>query len=126
MNDLAAVQTAIYAALTASPATYPVYDPVPQGVPKPYITIGAVTGLPDEELQAATTDASFNIDTWSATNGRAQTYAMLQFVRARLDNQTIAGAWFVAEDFVEVFEDPASTAASRIYHGTARYQVRVG
>lgn len=126
MNDLAAIQTAIYGALSAAPATYPVYDPVPQSVSKPYITIGAVTALPDEELQAATTDASFNIDTWSATNGRAQSYAMLQFVRARLDGQALAGTWSVSEDFNELFEDPASTASSRLYHGVARYRARVG
>jgi hypothetical protein len=35
-------------------------------------------------------------------------------------------AWFVSEDFNEVLEDPASTASNRIYHGVARYRVRVG
>lgn len=126
MNDLTAVRTAIYAALTGAPATYPVYDPVPQGVAKPYIAFGPDSSEPDEELQAATTDAAIQIDTWSALPSRAQSYAMLQFIRARLDGQSISGSWFVSEDFVEVMEDPASTAASRIYHGVARYRVRVG
>jgi hypothetical protein len=126
MNDLTAVRTAIYAALTGAPATYPVYDPVPQGVLKPYIAFGPENSQPDEELQAATTDAALQIDTWSALSSRAQTYAMLQFIRARLDGQTIAGSWFVSEDFNEVLEDPASTASNRIYHGVARYRVRVG
>lgn len=126
MNDLAPVQTAIYAALTSAPSTYPVYDPVPQGVARPYIAISVVDGSPDEELATATTDASFQIDTWSATPGRAQSYAMLQFVRARLDNQSIAGTWSVSEDFVTVMEDPSSTATNRLYHGVARYRARVG
>jgi hypothetical protein len=125
MNDLAPIQTAIYAALAAAPPTYPVYDPVPQGILKPYITIGSITGLSDEELAAASTDGTVELNTWSATNGRAQSYAMLAFIRSRLDGQTIDGTWLCAEDFVEVMEDPSSTASNRLYHGVARYQVRV-
>jgi hypothetical protein len=50
---------------------------------------------------------------------------MLEFVRARLDNETVGGgAWACSEDFYEVIEDPSSTAASRLYHGIARYRVR--
>lgn len=125
MNDLTTVRTAIYAALAAAPATYPVYDPVPQGVARPYFGFGPDSSEPDEELAAMTTDASIQLDAWSATNGRAQVYAMLQFARARLDGQTINGAWLVTEDFNEVVEDPSSTAASRLYHGIARYRARV-
>lgn len=133
MNDLTTVQTSIYTALTGAPATYPVYDAVPQGVARPYIVIGEVTAEPDEELQVATTDASVNLHTWSGnpppapkTTSKAQTHTMLQFVRARLDGQTISGAWFCSEDFNEIMEDPSSTAESRLYHGVARYRVRVG
>ena len=126
MNDLAPVQTAIYAALTASPATYPVYDPVPQGVVKPYFSIGAWTAAPDEDIGTETTDASVDLHAWSGTNGKAQVYAMLAYARAKLDGQVIGGIWALTEDFVEVMEDPASTAAARIYHGVARYRARVG
>lgn len=126
MNDLTAVRTDMYAKLTAAPATYPVYAPVPQGVPKPYIGFGPRTALPDEELAAASTDATVQLDAWSAQSSEAQVEAMGQFIRSRLDNVTISGAWFCSEDFWEVMEDPASTAASRLYHGVARYRVRVG
>jgi hypothetical protein len=125
MNDLTVARTAITAALKAVPATYPVYDPVPQGAAKPYIAFGPDNSQPDEELATATTDAAIQIDTWSATADRGQSYAMLQFIRARLEDQTIDGAWFCSEDFNEVLEDPASTASSRLYHGVARYRVRV-
>lgn len=125
MNDLTTARTAIYAALNAVPQTYPVFDPVPQLTPKPYIAFGPDSSLPDDEIATPTTDAMIQIDTWSALNSRAQTYAMGQFIRARLDGQTIAGAWFCAEDFWEVMEDPASTASARIFHGVARYRVRV-
>jgi len=125
MNDLTTVRTAIYGALNAAPQTYPVFDPVPQLQPKPYIAFGPDTGEPDEELATATTDATIQIDTWSALSSRAQSYAMLQFIRARLDGVAMGGAWSLTEDFVTVQEDPASTAAARIYHGTARYRVRL-
>ena len=126
MNDLAPIQTSVYSALTTAPATYPVYDAVPQGIAKPYIVIGEYTAAPDEDIDVATTDATLTLHTWSSQNGKAQTHQMLQFIRARLDGQTITGAWFCAEDFVEIVEDPSSTTASRLYHGVARYRVRVG
>lgn len=126
MNNLWPVQQSIFAALDAVPKTYPVYDAVPQGVSRPYIVIGELTGDPDEELQAATTDASLNLHTWSATAGKMQTHAMLDFIRARLDGPTIGGVWVCTEDFAEIMEDPSSTAAARLYHGVARYRVRVG
>ena len=126
MNDLTPVQVAIVAALRTAPATYPVYDGVPQGVLRPYFVIGEITADPDEDLATATTDASINLHTWSATSDKGQTYTMLQFARARLEGQVLGGAWSVTEDFNEVMEDPASTASARLYHGIARYRARVG
>lgn len=126
MNDLWTVQQSVYAALTAIPATYGVYDAVPPNTAKPYIVIGEVTAEPDEELTLTNTDASINLHTWSATSGKIQSHAMLQFIRARLDGQTISGSWAMTEEFVEVMEDEGSTAAARLYHGIARYRVRVG
>lgn len=125
MNDLTTVRTDLFAKLNAAPQTYPVYAPVPQGIAKPFIAFGVIMAEPDEELQAATTDATVELNTWSATPSEAQTHAMLQFIRARLDGVTIAGAWICTEDFNELIEDPASTAASRIFHGVARYRVRL-
>jgi hypothetical protein len=110
---------------TSPSATYPVYDAVPQGVAKPYIVIGEMTEMPDEELQVATTDASINLHTWSAYVGKSQSHTLLQYIRQRLDNVAIAGTWFFAEDFVEIMEDAGSTATARLYHGVARYRVRV-
>lgn len=125
MNNLAGVQTSIFSALTTAPETYHVYDAVPQGTAKPYIVIGEYTGEPDEALDTMTTDASLTIHTWSARPGKAETHAMLEFVRTRLDGETIAGAWLTTEDFVEIMEDQNSTAASRLYHGIARYRIRI-
>lgn len=116
----------MYAKLAAAPATYPTYAPVPQGTPKPYIAFGATTALPDEELGPNTTDAMVELHTWSAQASEAQTHTMLQFIRARLHNVAVAGTWICAEDWNEIMEDPSSTATARLYHGIARYRVRVG
>ncbi len=126
MNNLAAVQTAVYTLLTAVPATYPVYDAVPQGAAYPYIVIGGFDALPDEEIGATTTDATMTFHTWSNYAGKSQTHTILQFVRARLDNIAVSGTWAFSEDFTEIMEDASSTAASRLYHGVTRYRVRVG
>lgn len=124
MNNLATVQTAVYSALTTAPATYPVYDAVPQGTAKPYIVIGDFDADPDETFSTST-DTTLHLHTWSAYAGKSQTHAMLAFIRARLDGQTIGDAWALSEEFNEMMEDPSSTATARLYHGIARYRVRV-
>lgn len=126
MNDMWVPQQAVYSALTAAPATYPVYDAVPQGAAYPYIVIGEWTLEPDEEMTGPTTDGELNLHTWSATAGKSQSHAILQFIRARLDNVAVAGTWAFTEEFVELMEDPGSTASSRLYHAVARYRARVG
>lgn len=118
------VQQAIYSALTTAPATYPVYDAVPQGAAFPYLVIGAINALPGEELATPTGKASFLIDAFSRQAGKSQAHAMLAFVRARLNGQDIgAGVTEISEDSHDVIEDRNSTAASRLYHGFARYLI---
>lgn len=125
MIDLWPIQQAIYTALAAVPATYPVHDAVPQGAAYPYLVIGEVSSQPDEEIAVASADASFVIHAWSRSAGKKQAHAMLEFVRDRLDGQDLgAGAWACTEDFADVLEDPSSTAANRLYHGIARYRIR--
>lgn len=126
MNNLWPVQQALFGALTANPQTYPVYDNVLTSAVRPYIVIGEFLGEPDEELTLTTTAGTVTLHTWSAASGKAQTHAMLQFIRARLDGQVISGTWACTEEFNELMEDEGSTAAARLYHGVARYQVRVG
>lgn len=125
MIDLWPVQQAIYTALSATPKTFVAYDAVPQGATYPYFVIGEVSAAPDDELAADSADAAFQIHAWSRSAGKSQAYAMLAFARSRLNGQDIgAGVWACTEDFNEVFEDRASTAASRLYHGVARYRIR--
>lgn len=125
MNNLSGVQTSIYQALTTAPATYGVYDAVPQGVAKPFFVLGEWTAEPGEEIGTVNTSASFNLHAWSATAGKKQIHEMLEFARIRLDGQPVAGSWLCVEDFVEIMEDANSTAASRLYHGIARYLLLV-
>lgn len=124
MIDLWPAQTAVFDVLSL-PGTYPVHDAVPQGATFPYFVIGEFTGIADEDLDEASIDASLNVHAWSRTPGKKQVLEMLEFARQRLDNVEIgSGVWACSEDFVEVMEDRASTAASRLYHGVARYRIR--
>jgi len=125
MIDLWPLQQAIYAALTANPATYPVYDAVPQNSPAPYIVIGEVSNQDDLEISEESSDATVTIHGWSRTAGKAQSYAILSFIRARLDSEVIGGARSVTGDGEDVFEDRSSTAASRLYHAVAQYRFRL-
>lgn len=133
MNNLSGVQTSVYAALTTAPATYRVYDAVQQGVALPYFVIGEWTEEPGEELATVNSSATFNLHVWAGyvagqttqKTGKKEIHEMLDFARIRLDGQPVAGSWLCVEDFVEIMEDPASTAASRLYHGVARYLLLV-
>lgn len=122
MIDLWPIQQAVYAALTAAPATYPVYDAVPQGAALPYIVIGAFTATPDDDIEVASVDASLTLHGWSKGHGKQEAHALLEFMRGRLDGQAIG--WACTEESADIFEDPSSTAASRVYHAFARYRVR--
>lgn len=125
MIDLAPIQEAIYVALTAPPAPYPVYDPVPEDLQAPYIAIGDPNVFNDELLSVPSADADFVLHTWSRSHGKRETWEILAFIRSRLDHQAIgAGCWACTEDFYQVIEDPASREDSRLYHGIARYRIR--
>lgn len=125
MIDLWPVQQAIYTALTANPATYPVYDAVQQGATAPYIVIGESFNESDLDLDVESSDATINIHGWSRTQGKQQAYALLAFVRARLHRKDIGGAWACYAEQEDVFEDAGRTAASRLYHAVARYRIRL-
>jgi hypothetical protein len=125
MIDLWPVHQALYTALTEAPATYPTYDAVPQNTAAPYLTIGQPDALSDEEIAVHSADIAWLVHAWSRQNGKKQAYAMLEFVRERLDGQDIgAGVWACTVDAVRVFEDPTSTAASRLFHGIAELRIR--
>lgn len=125
MIDLWPLQQAIYSALTAAPATYPVFDAVPQGVHAPYIVIGEFFNENDLDLSDVSSDSALTLHGWSRQQGKQQAHAILAFIRDRLDHQTIGGAWACYAEQEDVFEDRSSTAASRLYHAVARYRIRL-
>lgn len=126
MVDLEPAQEAIIDALNDAPATYPVYDAVPQDVTHPYLALGATTQVPDADLDVDSSDGTITLHAWSKAHGKYEAQRMLQFARERLDGQDIgAGAWACYEEFAEVFEDPSSSAESRLFHGVSRYRVRL-
>lgn len=125
MIDLWPVQQAIYTAMVASPATYPVHDAVPEGGDAPYFVIGDALVFPDELVGVESADADITLHAWSRQPGKREVWAMLAFARARLDGQPIgSGVWSITEDFAQVLEDPASREDSRLFHGVARYRIR--
>lgn len=125
MIDVWPVQVAVFEAMTEEPTTYDVLDAVKQGQTYPYLVIGEITAIPDEELEQDSADASFTVHAWSRYNGKKETHELLAFARERLHGKDIGGGvWAISEDFAEVMEDPSSTAASRLYHGVARYRIR--
>lgn len=125
MIDIWPIQQAVYTALAAVPATYPVYDAVPQGTAYPYLTLGDDDALPDEEISDLSADIAMRVNAWSRYTGKKQVRAMLEFVRSRLHGQDIgAGVWACTVEALRVFEDPSSTEASRLFRGVAELRIR--
>lgn len=122
MADLFAQQAALVTALKAAPATYPVYDAVPPGTPKPYVVVGEWTAQGDLELEGDADTATVTLHGWSAANGKKEAHAIRAWLRAKLHYQTIAGAWACFEEFAEILEE--STAEGRLYHLVSRYRIR--
>lgn len=125
MIDLWPIQQAVYSALATAPATYPTYDAVLQGTAYPYLTIGDHDAFPDEEITVDSGDIALSVHAWSSYTGKKQVLEMLAFVADRLDGADIgAGVWACTVEAVRAFEDPSSTAASRLFHGVAELRIR--
>jgi hypothetical protein len=122
MADLWPVQADVVALLKAAPATYPVYDAVPASTPKPYVVIGAWTGLPDLELDGDASNTTVALHGWSAVNGKKEAHAIRAWLLAKLNHQTVAGTWACFEEFWDILEE--STGEGRLYHLITRYRIR--
>lgn len=75
-----------------------VYDEVPEGTPKPYISIGDAVETPDNELAAFGSRVAHSLHVWSAYGGYAESLGIVARLMRLLDHQplTVPGRGVVA------------------------------
>jgi hypothetical protein len=121
--DLQPVHEAVYAALDALPQTFPVWGAAPDAADYPYIVIGDPTQTPDFDLDVPSSSSTLTLHGWANTTDMADGYAMLEFIRGRLDHADIgAGVWGIFEEFATVID--ASEPDTPLIHAVARYRIR--
>jgi hypothetical protein len=121
MVDLWPIQQALFAALTAAPATYPAFDAVPAGTAEPYLVLGEVTETDASTLTEDGAEATFTVHGYSAYPGKRECFAMQAFVRERLHRQPIAGTWQCYEEFSTVIDESSPDEPS--FHLVVRYRI---
>lgn len=119
-----AVQTALYAKLSAALAPVPVYDFVPAETAFPYVTIGADIATPDDAKDSSAQNVLVQIDVWSRERGRAESKAVAGSIYAALHMQPLVVPGFsiawVRFDFATSMLDPDGIT----FHSITRYRIR--
>lgn len=92
------LQKSLYEAMNGT-ISAPVYDNVPEQVSKPWVTIGAVTGVPDNWHGGFGWDILANIDVWTKSLGFKPAVAIAQEIVTLLDHQLdvlpIDAPWYI-------------------------------
>lgn len=109
------LQSAIVAALKANPAVAAlvagrVYDEVPSGATKPYVTLGQPQVLPDRADCIDGADVNFPIHGWAAGPQSVIVKRLGKAIAAALDNASLSlsghRAVLVEVDQIEYLDDP--------------------
>jgi len=120
------IQKAVYAALKVAPAL-PVYDEVPPDDTTPYIVLGAMTEVPDDDHSDLATSETMMLHVWSRAAGSKEAKELMADVNDRLHQVTLyltgGGSVRVTREFVELSEDEQEPG-ERWRHGVMRYRVR--
>lgn len=121
------LQTAIFAALTASADLMTkvsgVYDEVPEAAAFPYVSLGSITELPADAHDRQGLDAMVTVHVWSKAPGFGEAYDIFAAIDAALDRVSLAVAGFtdvsIRHDQHQALKDPDPT----IRHINAQYSV---
>lgn len=124
---LVPLQTAVYAALTASPDLMAlvsgVFDEVPEPAPYPFVSFGSVTETPDDAHDAQGLLSMVTVHVWSTAPGFSEAYDIFAAVDAALDRVPLAVAGFtdvsIAHEAHEALKDPDPD----VRHINAQYRV---
>jgi hypothetical protein len=121
------LQTAVYAALTASPDLMAlvsgVFDEVPEPAPYPYVSFGSVTETPDDAHDAQGLNTLVTIHVWTKAPGFAEAYDIFAALDAALDRVPLTVPGFrdvsIRQDQHQALKDPDPY----VRHINAQYRV---
>ena len=118
------LQTAVFSALTAAePLAGRVYDPVPEPAPFPYVSIGAITEVPDDAHDAQGLDALITLDVWSRSPGHGEVYDLFAALDSALDRVPLAVPGFRDVSVKHTQHETVNDPDPDIRHVQAQYRV---
>ena len=122
------LQKAIFAALGAENALTAllggakVFDQAPANVRFPYVTFG-MTGIYDWSTATESgTEQLFTLHVWSKARGKAETLAIMEIVRQRLDGGPLALDGHHLVNLTFEFAEARFDEDLSVYHGLLRYR----
>lgn len=122
MSFEAALQKAVFDALTAYPGMPDVYDDVPVGATFPYIAIGEDTHIPFDTDDSLGAESTVTIHVWSRYRGKKEAKDAQALVYAALTRQSlpVEGHDLITLEFEysEVLLDPDGITR----HGVQRFR----
>ena len=123
-TGLRPLQTAVYAALTASPSLAGrTYDQVPEPAPYPYVSIGSIFEMPDDSHDAQGLDSLITVHVWSKAPGFGEAYDIFADVDAALDRIPLTVAGFRDVQIKHTQHEAIRDPDPQIRHISAQYRV---
>lgn len=126
-SALGPIQAAIYAALTGDVTLMGmvsgVFDWVPEGTAKPYVTIGETIATPRNAHDRFGRRNVTTLHVWSQQHGFAETNAIMNQITTILDHQTLVLSGHEAVMVHHEFEQTLNDPDPEIRHGVIRFAI---
>lgn len=123
------LQTAIYQKLMASPdlllLVSGVYDTVPEPAPHPFVSIGAISELPDDTHDAQGLATSVTLHVWSKAPGSSELFDIFAALDAALDRVPLSVAGFRQVSIKHAQHQTIPDPDPRVRHLNAEYRVHM-
>ena len=123
MLPLAAVQKAIFDALTAALAPVPVLDLAGPNQVYPYCTIGEFTGGQSDTLTEQAVDLEVTVHLWSRQPGMQEVQTLMETAKNALDRQRLPAAGFHWVDTIWIFAQTLRDIDGQTRHGVLRFRI---
>jgi hypothetical protein len=122
------LQQAVFAVLAADAALAVllgpgrVYDDVPQGTPRPYVTLGPATAQDWSTGTEHGTEHLLTVHVWSGARGKKQAHEILGAIRAALHDQPLTLAAHRLINLRHERSEIRRTPDGEAIHATARFR----
>lgn len=123
---LAPLQTSVFTALNgAASLSGRVFDKVPEPAPYPFVSLGAISELPDDSHDAQGLNSTVTVHVWSKAASKAEAYALFAAVDAALDRVALVVSGFVDVQIKHTQHQVIPDPDPDVTHINAQYRVHM-